>query len=62
MNTTKPDPCTEGPEAAKINKRLGEIGEELAKCRMTPHPQSRALTEELERLKASYREVLQSGA
>jgi len=63
MRTLEQDASTtEGPEAAKINKRLSEIGAELAKYPVPPnHPQVSALIEEQERLKVSYREVLISG-
>lgn len=44
--------------AAEINKRLGEIGVELAKGRMVPVPNAGALEAEEEVLKVEYREAL----
>lgn len=44
--------------AAEMNKRLGEIGAELAKGRMVPVPNARALEAEEEVLKVEYREAL----
>jgi len=45
-------------DAAAINQRLGEIGAELAKGRMVPVPNARALEAELDRLRVEYRDAL----
>jgi hypothetical protein len=45
--------------AAEMNKRLGEIGAELAKGRMAPVKNARALEAEEDALKIEYREALQ---
>jgi hypothetical protein len=54
MTNPKAPPRT----AAEINQRLGEIGAELAKGRITPVPNARALEAEQEALKVKYLEAL----
>ncbi|MGI8783381.1 MAG: hypothetical protein ACR2L2_07005 [Acidobacteriota bacterium] len=56
-----PESMTCGPEAAKMNARMSEIGEELARYPFGSHPNSKELEKELADLKSTYPKVLESG-